>query len=339
MSDTIKVDELKNENKKLIYKHLWENKHFGFNVIRTGVTDPSYEFEFAGKSFFDFIGEAIAYNFGITDKELFVEKFNMSCSGTGDEIKKITTLHSSSLCALLFFFNVSDNKKLVFEGLENYEFTQSYFEFKNKVIGYPSNIDVVLLGKNIYTQANVIFFLESKFSEYITGINNPGTKYEIGKSYFKEDCFSQPIYNSLSEDVILKNESDKYYIYSDAPKYLEGLKQMVSHYYGIRNFMKGDFYTKDNECLTSIQNHNAKEFLLGEILFDNFGEELRKDYLLPYKDDYENLAKIINAQCQKEKISNFKVIEEPLYYSNPALKDFISDFPRIKDFYFGCKDE
>ena len=43
MSDTIKIDELKNENKKLLYKHLWENKHFGFNVIRTGKTDPSYQ--------------------------------------------------------------------------------------------------------------------------------------------------------------------------------------------------------------------------------------------------------------------------------------------------------
>lgn len=339
MSDTIELDALKNENKKSIYKHLWDNKHLGFNVIRTGVTDPSYEFEFAGKSFFDFIGEAIADNFGITDKELFVEKFNMSCSGTGGEIKKITTLHSSSLCALLFFFNVSEKNKLVFDGLEDYEFAQSFFEFKNKVIGYPSNIDIVLLGKNIKTKKNVVLFLESKFSEYITGINNPGTKYEIGKSYFKEDCFSQPIYNSLSENVKIKNEGDKYYISADKPKYLEGLKQMVSHYYGIRNFMEGEVYKKDNENLIAVQNHNAEEFILGEILFDNFGEELINNYLAPYKEDYGKLAQIINVQCKKENKTNFRVIDTPLYYSNQALKDFISEFPRIKDFYFGCKDE
>lgn len=132
MSDTIKIDELKNENKKLLYKHLWENKHFGFNVIRTGKTDPSYEFEFAGKSFVDFIGEAIADNFDIKDKEFFLEKFNMSCSGTGDEIKKITTLHSSSLCALLFFFNVREYNKLIFEELKGYEFTQSFFELNSR---------------------------------------------------------------------------------------------------------------------------------------------------------------------------------------------------------------
>ena len=88
MSDTINVDDLKNENKKLFYKHLWDNKHFEFDVIKTGKTDPSYEFGFAGKSFIDYVGEAIADNFDIKDKKLFVEKFNMACSGTGDEIKK-----------------------------------------------------------------------------------------------------------------------------------------------------------------------------------------------------------------------------------------------------------
>lgn len=335
MSDTIKIDELKNENKKLLYKHLWENKHFGFNVIRTGKTDPSYEFEFAGKSFVDFIGEAIADNFDIKDKEFFLEKFNMSCSGTGDEIKKITTLHSSSLCALLFFFNVREYNKLIFEELKGYEFTQSFFEFKNKVIGYPSNIDVVLLGKNIKTKKKVILFLESKFSEYITGINNPGTQYEIGKSYFKEGCFSAPIYNSLSGNVTLKNVDGKYYISADTSKYLEGLKQMVSHYFGIRNFMNKEYYEKDNEILPLVLDYKAEEFLLGEILFDNFGKDLRDKYLLPYEEDYTNLAKIINAQCEKERITNFHVIENSLHYSSLALKDFISDFPKIKDFYFG----
>ena len=335
MSDTINVDDLKNENKKLFYKHLWDNKHFEFDVIKTGKTDPSYEFGFAGKSFIDYVGEAIADNFDIKDKKLFVEKFNMSCSGTGDEIKKITTLHSSSLCALLFFFNVSEKNKLVFDGLEDYEFTQSFFEFKNKVIGYPSNIDVVLLGRNIKNKSKVILFLESKFSEYITGINNPGTKYEIGKSYFKKGSFSEPIYKSLDKDILLKNEGDKYFISADTPKYLEGLKQMISHYYGIRNFMRGDFYKKDNECLIDLQNHKADEFLLGEILFDNFGNELSEKYLLPYERDYTNLAKIINMQCKKEDITNFRLIENSLHYSSPVLKELISEFPRIKNFYFG----
>ena len=110
---------------------------------------------------------------------------------------------------------------------------------------------------------------------------------------------------------------------------------MVSHYYGIRNFMNEEYYEKDNETLPLVLDYKADEFLLGEILFDNFGKDLRDKYLLPYEEDYTNLAKIINAQCEKERITNFHVIENSLHYSSLALKDFISDFPKIKDFYFG----
>ena len=158
--DKIDVNELKNKEKQIIYKHLWANRSF--------------------------VSESLANNFGIEkEKDVFIKKFEMSCSGTGGELKKITTLHSSSLCALLFFFNV-DTMPLKMRGLENCEFTQSFFEFKNKVIRYPSNIDVVLLGKNKITNKKVILFLESKFSEYITGINKKDTKYKIGKAYLRK---------------------------------------------------------------------------------------------------------------------------------------------------------
>ena len=103
----IDVSELKNKEKQIIYKHLWANRSFDFNIIKKGISDPSYEFEFADKDSASFVSESLANNFGIEkEKYLFIEKFGMSCSGTGGELKKITTLHSSSLCALLFFFNV-----------------------------------------------------------------------------------------------------------------------------------------------------------------------------------------------------------------------------------------
>ena len=103
----IDVNALKNKEKRIIYKHLWANQNFDFNIIKKGVSNPSYEFEFADKDSASFVSESLANNFGIEkEKYLFIEKFGMSCSGTGGELKKITTLHSSSLCALLFFFNV-----------------------------------------------------------------------------------------------------------------------------------------------------------------------------------------------------------------------------------------
>ena len=327
----IDVNELKNKEKQIIYKHLWANRSFDFNIIKKGISDPSYEFEFADKDSASFVSESLANNFGIEkEKYLFIEKFGMSCSGTGGELKKITTLHSSSLCALLFFFNV-DTMPLKIRGLESCEFTQSFFEFKNKVIRCPSNIDVVLLGKNKITNKKVILFLESKFSEYITGINKKDTKYKIGKAYFKEGCFSKPIYDELnSRGSLHYNEKDGSFTASK-PKYIEGLKQIVSHYYGIRNFFISDYYEKDNRNLDAVKKYGAEEFILGEIIFDNFGKELA-DTLKSYEEDYGQLAEIINNQCKKDKIGNFRILTELLKYSD--LKDYISEFPKIKNFYF-----
>lgn len=335
-NNKIDISLFENEKKQSIYKYLWENKIFNFPIIKTGKKDISYEFEFAGKDLISFIGESIANNFGISkkeDKDLFLKKFRMACSGTGDEIRKITTLHSSSLCALLFFFSINKNKPLKnLPGLENYEFTDSLFEFKNKVIGYPSNIDVILLGERTtgQTKEKVILFLESKFSEYITGVES---KYDIGISYFKDGCFSKPIYDELiSKGYLNYNEKDSTFLSEDKPKYFEGIKQIVSHYYGIRNFISKKYYKKDNENLDLIKKYGAKEFILGEILFDNFGDTLKENFLKPYEGEYEKLAKVINAQCKKEDIFNFRILDNSLRYSK--LKNIINDFPIIEDFYF-----
>lgn len=337
--NTINPNELKNE-KKDFYSYLWGEKEFDFKIVLTGKTDQSYEFDFAGISFVNYVGESIAKNFGINDeksKKRFLSKFAMACSGTGDELKKITTLHSSSLCSLLFFFNVNEENPLIIKGLETYKFSQSFFEFKNKVIGYPSNIDVVLLGTNNKGD-NVILFLESKFSEYITGITKKDSDYEIGKSYFYKNrtCYSEPIYQRLIDEKIIqrREKKNKSYLYSDSNKYIEGVKQMISHYYGIRNFLNEEYYIKDNDNLEILKKYEAKEFLLGEILFDNFGDKF-VEKLESYEKDYSDLAKIINKQCEKEGIANFKVLDKSLRYS--SLEENISAYPQIHDYYFGTK--
>lgn len=333
MKNKIDFEKLKNP-KKEIYESLWKNCDFDFEVAKKGVTDPSYEIAFSDKTLIDFVGDKIALSFDINkNKDTFAKKFQMACSGTGDELKKITTLHSSSLCALLFFFNV-DNKKLVIKSLSEYEFTESFFEFKNKVIGYPSNIDVVLLGKNINTRKNVIFFLESKFSEYITGTG----KKEVSQSYFKSGSPSFPIYDFIANNNIFNFNKEKGFC--DSEKYNEGLKQMISHYYGIRNFMEGDFFKDNEDVYKNIRDYEAEEIILGEILFDNFAKDNKlEDKLKNYKDDYSKLAEIINKEYKKDEKKpeniEFKVLEKSLSYSE--LEEYISDFPKIKKFYFGNK--
>ena len=335
MKNKIDFEELKNP-KKEIYEYLWGNCDLDFEVAKKGVTDPSYEIAFSNKTLIDFVGDKIALSFDINkNKETFAKKFQMACSGSGGELIKITTLHSSSLCALLFFFNV-DNKKLIIPSQSEYEFTESYFEFQNKVIRSPSNIDVVLLGKNIKTGKKVILFLESKFSEYITGIG----KRKVSQSYFKSGCPSFPIYEYIENNNIFNFNKEKGFCNSE--KYNEGLKQMISHYYGIRRFMKREFVDDNENVYKNIRDYKAEEIILGEILFDNFAKNSGlTEKLNNYKDDYSKLAKIINEQYEKDETKpkniEFKVLKKSLSYSDSELEEYISDFPKIKKFYFGNK--
>ena len=117
---------------------------------------------------------------------------------------------------------------------------------------------------------------------------------------------------------------------------------MISHYYGIRRFMKGEFVDDNENVYKNIREYGAEEIILGEILFDNFAtsSDLEKK-LNKYKDDYSELATIINKQYEKDKTKlkniEFKVLEKSLSYSESKLEEYISDFPKIKKFYFGNK--
>ena len=338
--NTIESNELK-DNKKDIYLSLWDNKKFDFNIVKTGNTNPSYEFAFCGKSLEEFIGESIADNFGIQEieeRKVFMEKFRQTCSGSGDELRKITTLHSSSLCALLCFFNVTEQNYLTISipDYGEYKFTDSYFEFKNKVIKSPSNMDIVLVGTNTKNNNKVVLFLESKFSEYVLSV---GMYKDIGKSYYKKGCFSAPIYEALENnktfDFSEKNGFENKDIYN------EGLKQIISHYYGIRNFLKGKPYKKGYEMFNKIHDQiNAQEILLGEIIFEF--TKINERYLESYKEKYSELAKIINKKYNQDfnnDKKDFKVIKQLLTYSSIIDKNSTYKLPpKVRDFYFGGRN-
>lgn len=325
--ENLDFDVLKGD-KKIFYEHLWNKNSFDFNTTKIGKNDCSYRFKM-NDSVLTAIGNQFAEIFGINDKKLFLEKFKQACSGNGNELGKITTLHSSSLCSLLFFYNP---RNLVIKGLEDYEFEKSIFEFKNKVIRYPSNIDVVLLGKNKETNKKAILFLESKFSEFIFGITKAGSKFKIGKSYFSND-YSKTIYDeSNMKKLGFELNKDDGYITSSENAYIEGIKQMISHYVGVRNFMVGEFYEKDNENLVLVKKYlnSEHEILLGEILFDNLPSEL-KCYLDDYEGKYQKLAKILNNECKDKE--NLQILEKPLHYS--IFKDNSHVEEKIRSFYFG----
>lgn len=221
------------------------------------------------------------------DNHSFCSKYAEAISGGGQEIQKIHTLHSSSLAALLLFQHISEKNPIripIYGKLVS--FTECHFEHKNQVSNEDSrnfsNIDIMLVDK----EKKNILFLESKFSEYLTRES----------MYFSHTKYYMKMYDNISETlkkIGLKHRKDKIkdkkgrekeiirleIIKKDKPIYCEGIKQMISHYLGVKTECeKGSF--KD------------KNVYLGEILFD-FKDwvSVARDCLLSYKKAYESLRK------------------------------------------------
>ncbi len=262
------------------------------------------------KSFADIKGDecsSLKEIFGIKDKT-FEEKFKQAVSGL--EKKRIMTLHSSSLLALLLFHSVSEENPIHFciNG-KVVAFTNVQFEAKNPVDKSDnktkSNVDIVLSGSG-YT-----LYLESKFSEYL----GSGTKNISNTGYYKN------IFERLGiclKQAGLKIEfKDKIYI-KGRGKYCEGPKQMISHYLGIKTSVKTD------------QSH----VVLGEILFD-FGKS-SKNKLDSYKDIYKSLRAGLE-NCAKDDGINLIINDLITYQQVFQLKEnqtFLERLPKnIHTFY------
>lgn len=332
---------IKNMSKKkqYLYNGMWGNKNFDFPVSETKVSAEStscnsYSFEGASTVSEEICCNRIMELFGIVDKELFRKKFSQSCGGDGQELKRISTLHSSSLCALLFFYDVTDNHplKMSVNGREC-EFTYSRFEYQNTVIRgrKPSNMDIVLVGKDCESGRPVILFLESKFSEYMDRV---GKKLNIANEYLTNK-YSTNIYRVELEKLdmsIKENATEKEFALECSEVcYLEGIKQMISHFIGVNNFMKETPVTVDQTI--DLIRENADVYL-GEILFDTvIGDyEIKKGVTCyqSYKENYEKLVDILNAMD-----SSVNVVKTLFSYEMFKKNDFIKE-DKIKQFYFEC---
>lgn len=258
--------------------------------------------------------------FGISNPELFKSKYCEAVSGNGQEWRRITTLHSSSLIALLCFYNVTSDHPLSFLG---YTFTASYFEVKTDVPkSKPSNMDIVLRGKDDKTGRKVVLFLESKFSEYLsTGKYDCISSEVYGDTYKELELFSNPIPPLSFEDdgasITISSSQNGYYC--------GGIKQMISHYIGVSNYS-----AKKEKALSShagFKSSKDEDVILAEILFQ-FPKEVDKiDRFSKYKDLYNKLAKRINEG------KKLKMLEEVISYQDIFNgKDYITE-DIIRQFY------
>ncbi len=143
--------------------------------FRNSVSENSFCFEVGMKpskteEYKERLLQTIKDVFGITNSS-FDEKFNQAINGAGQEWNELNVFHSSSLLALLCFYNVSNDNPLSvkIEG-KTCKFTTSEFEVSNTIgknisgKNYSSHIDVKLTGE--CEGKSVSLYLESKFSEY-----------------------------------------------------------------------------------------------------------------------------------------------------------------------------
>lgn len=256
------------------------------------------------------------------ENDIFDKKYKMAVAGDGQEYRRISTLHSSSLVALLCFYSLSKEHalKMNIDGQE-IEFYESRFEQKNSIgkdkggKEHNSNMDVVLIGSNKQGES-VILFLESKFSEYLSH-----------RKYDKISDVYDEVYNQLTADQqpingleIVKGK-DRLWSISALPhrpqQYCQGIKQMISHYQGVQ------------EGFIDSAKDKYDHIYLGEILF-KFSEKVdaKHNSYNSYVGLYKQLAQKLNSinACKK-----FKVIEDSLSYQD-VLKGFKLD-QNVHEFY------
>ena len=269
------------------------------------------------------IPKILQKTFGIENKVLFNKKYNEAITGDGQEWKRITTLHSSSLLALLCFYSVSKERPL---SIGDYIFNESFFEVKTVVKdSHKSNMDIVLRGVNKETGEKTVLFLESKFTEYLTCSKKNNISIDAYYDKYNElSLFDKPIKNILfgknDKGIFIEAENPK-----KIPIYCEGIKQLLSHYIGVNNYV-----TKKSAEHETFKYADNEKILLGEIVFD-FKEPIRKssDKLNNYKQVYSELAKRINKHQNLIEILNKVMTYQEIFTDNFIKEENIKQFYKL----------
>ncbi|MGN0223351.1 MAG: hypothetical protein ACI4AM_04915 [Muribaculaceae bacterium] len=268
--------------------------------------------------------------------------FNAAASGDGNEKERILTLHSSALLAFLCFNDVA-NHPITIDGTL---YDEVMFEVKNDVIdaslGKPSNIDVLLMGEN----RKKLLFLESKFTEYLTGgkVELSTERYEK----FYDILFKKCTFTFSSDLVDVRNKPDKThkepYIVEKirlstgkkTTDYLHGIKQAFSHLLGIATGPASE-QAKGNEAYDQSLLDNASEIKFASIVFNCDNEKFEK-YNVLYKSVFENSNAIKEAitEVLNKRELNLTIVPQLLQYQEVFQHNYLSD--KVREFYQTVND-
>lgn len=299
-------------------------------------------------SFFKYHNEEILMGYLL---EILKEKFDLSgnkledkfyevVSGDGQELNRICTLISSSLCAFLHFYNVSKSNPLKVEidgETDPVKFTEVYFEVQNNVISNPSNVDILLISND----QKILLFLESKFSEYLNLEKGKKVSSKYKEIYEKYNIhngtgtyYKYKMNSKNSKEIILSRDDGE-------ETYIEGVKQMISHHIGVCNFINNDGYKiKNIKKYSDMQKSNYQDYkvVLGEIVFDGWQGKDFKEYnnrFELYKKEYKNICVVLNSykgeSDKKPMVLNDLLTYQDLFRDNEDNIKLLNE--KIRKFY------
>ncbi len=288
--------------------------------------------------FFDEIkfSEKFAELFEIADKERFETAFNSVTQGVGGEIKKINSVESSSLLCLLTFFPLYSGKaklSVVLPEVGKVTFDKCLFEVRNKVIGLPSCIDVVLRSED----GSILLFLESKLSEF----EEITKQKSYGISYHDLYVQLQDMLCAVKFRETKNEKEDKMTLSSDEAVYIEGIKQCISHLIGIvKGPQKKKDLTYDSTEYESAYD-KAKHLFYGTILFNPEAIGVQSKAFASYSHLYKQFAstseptlQAIRKWADKSDMKKpIAVLPEVLTYQDFFPKEYFDTVPKVRDFY------
>lgn len=284
--------------------------------------------------------ETLSKIFDLTVTTKMRELFKAATSGDGDERSKIVTLHSSSLLAFLCFFDVS-NHPITIDKIDKTVYNEVMFEVKNDVInaslGKPSNIDVLLMGEN----RKKLLFLESKFTEYLSG----------GKVFLSPERYKK-FYDLLSEKLKLPFktsfdkvkhkpnkshsepfETEEYCLKTKerTSEYLGGIKQAFSHLLGIATGPANQ-QASENEAYKMSLLENAEEIKFASIVFNCDNGKFKK-YDDLYNSVFKNSDVIIETikEVLDKRELKLTIVPNLLKYQEVFQANFLHE--KVREFY------
>lgn len=328
-------------------------KVYKYFIGQSGIDDHFFEKDSNGKKY--------TGKFVIDNKDCKLKSFQkifgttINCnnyetvvSGEGNEKEKIDTIYSSSLQSLLFFDKTNEHPIKIKIGGNELEFDEVVFEYKNKVIGYPSSIDVVLMNRDEKT----ICFIESKLLEIVRESSVEG-KAVVGISYFQKNgigynqtlglnntdltkigiCFPK---DGPYLDRVKGRSGEKQPINSISSEetkfvYSEGIKQVLAHLIGISTFKNDSFYDKNSDPINSHEDFKHYYYIELYNKLPNFdGDELVDVKLRQFKDHFEIVKEIANKKgiVDQMEIMTYQELFKDNY---EHLNDLISNFYHWKN--------